>query len=673
MSARTTPSDAEWSVPGYVEERPLGHGESGRVVAAVNEATGQRVAIKYLDAKLVRDTEFRREFRSAAERLMSLDAAHLVRVFDYAEQPGQGAAIVMELVDGVSLRKMVTRRGPLDAVAALVVLKDSLLGQAAAYSRGVLHRDIKPDNVLITARGRCKLADCGVAVKTDKRLPVAGTPAYMAPELWNGAPNVPATDIYAATVVFYESATGKPPFSGGLGQLRHQHESATVPVSQVDRPLRDLIAWGMAKDPADRPPSARSFIIELEAQAAVAYGPSWEDQGRRELAERAAALLSLPAGGEGDSATATQLARRKRTAFVSVAAAAMVALLVVAAVALGGKSGKAQPGSSSAAAFATQITVTPPVAVSRCTTATTFTYSGTVTATGPGTLSYRWLYSSGKQGPVQTVSFTAPGHRTVSGGTVKASAAGVGGAEIKMISPVASTSNKAVYKMLCSTANSGIALSASVQPAAQTVSSCAAAAPSLTAVGSITSKKAGTASYYWALADGQDSAAGTVTFTGPGTETVAPLTITPPALPATGEAVLVVTKPVAAASSPATYTVSCKVPVTATASAPAQATSSASSRGSASSSASPSRTTASPTHTATTASPTPTASTPTPTPTTSSPTPTPTTSSPTPTPTTSSPTPTPTTPTPTPTPTTPTPTPTPTSTTGSATGTATPT
>jgi serine/threonine-protein kinase len=637
MSAWDIPSYAEWAVPGYAEERLLGHGVSGRVVAAVNETTGQRMAIKYFDANLVRDAGFLGDFRATAEQLRSLDAPHMVRLYAFVEQPGEGAAVVMELVDGVSLREMLTRRGPLSAPAALVVLKDSLLGLSAAHSRRVAHRDLKPDNVLIDARGWCTLTDFGVAVKTDKQVPVAGTPAYMAPELWNGAPNVPATDIYAATAVFCESLTGKPPFSGRLGQLRQQHESEPVALNQFEPPLQDLIARGLAKNPADRPPSAHAFLSELEARAGAAYGPYWEDQGRRELAERAAAVLPLLAGGGGGSATATRLARRKMTIFISSVAAALVALVAVGAVALARSSGNAQLSSSSGAAFSAQVTVTPPVAAAKCTTTTTaataatFTYGGTVTATEPGTLSYQWQYSSGKQGPVQTVSFTAPGHRQVSGGTVKTSAAGSGWAEIKVLKPAASTSNQAVYKLLCNSANSVIALSASVQPAAQAVSSCAAVAPSLTAAGSITSKKAGTVRYYWALANGQDSAAGTLAFTGPGTKTVTPLTFKPPALPATGDAVLVATSPVAATSSPATYTVSCKVAATATAS--AHATSSASARSTASTSASPSPTTASPTPAATTPSPTRTTTTPTPTPTTTSPTPTPTATTSTPTPT----------------------------------------
>jgi serine/threonine-protein kinase len=642
MSAWTIPSYAEWTVPGYTEERLLGHGVSGRVVAAVNDATGRRVAIKYFDASLVKDPGFLSVFRSEAERLKSLDAAHMVRLFDFVEQPGESAAVVTELVDGVSLREVITRRGPLSAVAALVVLKDSLVALAAAHSRRVPHRDLKPDNVLIDASGWCTLTDFGVAVKADRQMAAPGSPAYMAPELWNGAPNVPATDVYAATVTFCESLTGKPPFSGRPGQLRHQHESVPVPLDRFHEPLRDLIAWGMAKNPADRPRSTRSFLNELGARAAAAYGPSWEDEGRRELADRVAALLPLLAGAAGGSATATRLARRKVLTFASVAAVAMVAIIAVAAVAILKNSANVQLSSTSADAFAAQVAVTPPVAASKCTTATTFTYSGTLTATGPGTLSYQWLYSSGKPGPVQKLSFTAAGTQHVRGGNVKASKAGSGWAEVKMLSPAAKTSNKATYKLLCSTANSEIAVSASVQPAVQSVSSCAGTAPSLTATGSITSKKAGTVRYYWALADGQNSAAGTVTFTAPGARAVPALVITPPALPASGDAVLVVTSPVAAASSPAAYTVSCRVPVTAAATPSVRATAPTAAKTPAKPSASPGKTTAGPTPSASKASstPTPPRVSRTPTPPASSPTPTPPASSPTPTPPASSPTPT---------------------------------
>jgi hypothetical protein len=657
MSAWTIPSYAEWAVPGYTEDRLLGHGVSGRVVAAASDATGRPVAIKYLDTSLVRDPEFLWALRTEAEQLKTLDAPHMVRLFDFVEQPGEGAAVVTELVEGVSLREMITRRGPLSPPAGLVVLKDSLIALVAAHAHRVAHRDVKPDNVLIDATGWCTLTDFGVAVKADHS-PAPGTPAYMAPELWNGGTGVPATDLYAATAVLYESVTGQPPYRGRPGQLRQHHESTPVALDQVDAPLHDLVLWGLAKNPGDRPRSARAFIFELDARASAAYGPAWEDEGRRELAERSQALLPLlAAGGGGGSVTVTRTARRKLLTFIVAASVAVVALAAVGVVALAKLSNNTQLSSSSTLAFSAQVTATPPVVASTCKTATTFAYKGTVTATETGTVSYRWVYSSGKQGALQTLSFTAPGHRTVSGGTVKTSKAGKGWGEIKVLSPIAKTSNRATYSLLCGAGDGNIALSAAVTPAVQTVSSCAAAAPALTATGSIASKVKGTVSYYWALGNGQTSAAHTLTFAAPGTLAASSMSITPSALPATGTAELVVTKPAAATSSPAAYSVSCKVPATATPSAAARASAAASGKKSASASASASKTSAAPTPSKTSPSPSASATSPTPTPTT--PTPTPTTSSPTPTPTL-------TTPTPTPTPTTPTPTPTTSSPTSSA-------
>ena len=219
MSTWAIPSHAEWAVPGYTVDGLLGDGVSGRVVAAVRDANGQRVAIKYLNGDLVRDSAFLGAFRSATERLIPLKAPHVVRVLDYAEQPGTGAAVVTELVNGVSLRRMIAHRGPLGAKAALVVFKDSLLGLAAAHSRHVAHCDVKPGNVLIDAAGQCTLIDFGIAVRTDKQVPVPGTPEYMAPELWNGAPNFPATDMYAATVMLLVSATMR------LAPILSRHEA----------------------------------------------------------------------------------------------------------------------------------------------------------------------------------------------------------------------------------------------------------------------------------------------------------------------------------------------------------------------------------------------------------------------------------------------------------------
>jgi hypothetical protein len=462
----------------------------------------------------------------------------------------------------------------------------------------------------------------------------------MAPELWHGAPNVPTTDIYAATATLCESLTGKPPFSGRAGRLRDHHESTPVPLDEFDPPLRDLIAWGLAKDPAARPRNAMSFVSELEARAAAAYGPYWEDEGRRELAEREAELLPLLEGGAGGgSARVNRLARRKMLTFVSVAAVAVVALVVAGVVVLSKTSGhQTQLSSVSADAVGAQITVTPAVAASKCAKPTTFTFTGSITDVQPGPISYQWVYSSGKPGPVQTLNFTAAGEQQVRGGTVTTSTAGDGWAQLKLLlNPGAKTSDKATYQLLCSTANSDIAVSAAVKPAALNFSSCSAPHPTLTVTGTITSKNAGTVSYYWAMSNGERTKPDMATFDSAGTKAADPLTF-PAWVPASGNVVLVVTKPAVAASKPAAYTVTCGVPAAPGASAPA--TSPAATRSSAKPPASPSASTAAPTSATTSPAPAPTTSSPAPAPTTSSPAPTPTTASPDPTPTTVLPTPT---------------------------------
>ncbi|HEY1819090.1 MAG TPA: protein kinase [Trebonia sp.] len=571
MSAWTVPSYAEdWVVPGFTEERELGSGSSGKVVQAVNDVSGQQVAIKYLSPSLVRDPAFMWGFRAEAQMLRELGVPQVVQVYDYVEQPGQGAAIVMELVNGVSLHAMIERRGPTGPEAALAVLKGSLLGLAAAHTLGIVHRDYKPENVLVDTAGNSKLADFGVAVRWGKQAPAAGTPLYMAPEQWHGAPASPATDVYAATAVFFECLTGRPPFAGKLQQLQEQHVTASVPLDRIDPPLQALIARGMAKNPAGRPNSAIAFVAELEAAAASAYGPDWEERGHGHLAVRAAALLPLllrsgHPGASGRSYASTWEGGGRKRRMLTVASVATVAVLALAAVAVAAVKMNHQTVSSSSQAaaltpsFKAVADVTPPVSASKCATTTAFAYSGTLSATAPGTVKYQWVYSAGKPGPVQAASFPGPGRQTVTGETVKSKQAGSGWGEIKLLSPNAGTSDKATYKLLCSGSAGGITPVASVQVPTSNVA-CGTTTPTLTATGTITAAKAETVTYYWAQSDGADSAPATLTFTGPETLAAEPLTITPPGDPGTGEAVLVVTSPVAAASSPATYTLTCTTP-----------------------------------------------------------------------------------------------------------------
>ncbi|WP_199537301.1 serine/threonine-protein kinase [Spongiactinospora gelatinilytica] len=336
-------ADGGWSVPGYREVRDLGAGGGGRVVLAVHEETGTHVAIKYLAERLRGEPGFLDRFRDEARLLFGLHGEpNIARLYEYVQSDG-GAAIVMELVDGVSLRALLRGNGATGPEAALVVLKGSLLGLAAAHALGVVHRDYKPENVIVTGEGASKLVDFGIAVRSgDGGEGAAGTPPYMAPEQWAGAPATPASDVYAATAVFYECLTGHRPFQATTPDvLRFQHEHAPVPLAEIPEAVRGLLAVGLAKDPAARPAAAAHFVAELERTAHAAYGEDWEDRGRRRLAELALLLVALfpgreqgpPSGGstlfrtvlDGVRHSARRNAGRLTAGVVAVAVAAGVA------------------------------------------------------------------------------------------------------------------------------------------------------------------------------------------------------------------------------------------------------------------------------------------------------------------------------------------------------------
>ncbi|SDI40503.1 serine/threonine-protein kinase [Nonomuraea jiangxiensis] len=276
-------------VPGYTEIRELGHGGTGRVMLAVRDSDGLAVAIKHLSEALRENAEFVARFRAEAQVIREIDSPYTARLLDYVEA-GDDAVIVMELVDGITLRRLLEHEGGTGAEAALVVLKGALLGLAEAHRRGIVHRDFKPENVIITQDGDSKLVDFGVAAHSGESADLAGTPSYMAPEQWDDAPAGPATDVYAATLVFFECLTGHRAFQGeNVAALAYQHQHVPPPVEEVEEPLRPLVEHGLAKDPADRPESAEAFLAELEQVALDAYGEEWELSGRTGLG-----ILTLP-------------------------------------------------------------------------------------------------------------------------------------------------------------------------------------------------------------------------------------------------------------------------------------------------------------------------------------------------------------------------------------------
>ncbi|MFE6941843.1 serine/threonine-protein kinase [Streptomyces chartreusis] len=298
-----------WEVPGYSESLELGSGASGRVVLAVHEETGVAVAVKYLSESLRTRPGFVHDFRAEARLLGGLESPYVTGLYEYVEST-HGAAIVMELVDGISLRTLLSRQGPLDPEAALVILKGSLLGLADAHRVGVVHRDYKPENVLVAPDGSSRLVDFGIAVDSGTSAGVAGTPSYMAPEQWTGAPASPAADVYAATATFFECLTGRKPYSGeNFAELALQHVEAPIPADEAPEAVRGLVRSGLAKDPAERPAQAEEFVTELEAAAGAAYGTDWEERGRGRLAALVALLPLLLPSARGNPSTTTDTAR----------------------------------------------------------------------------------------------------------------------------------------------------------------------------------------------------------------------------------------------------------------------------------------------------------------------------------------------------------------------------
>ncbi|WP_106396395.1 serine/threonine-protein kinase [Actinocorallia populi] len=282
-----------WRVPGYDEVRELSSGSQGRTVLVRHHSSGKPYVIKYLTST---NPATRRRFEEESSLIQQIFSPYVARWYGHLDQ-GPVAAILLEAVDGVPLRDVLTWHGHLSPEAALAVLKRSLLGLQEAHSRGIVHRDCKPANIVVRRNGLSKLVGFGVGTLAgERRHP--GTPAYKAPEQWLNASAVPATDVYAVTCVFFECLTGRPP----LGAAKEAHLSEPVPLDHVPEPLHDLVLSGLAKSLLHRPSSAAGFAADLERRATSLYGPEWERHGITLLGGLAGSLAPLLPEAEPDPA-----------------------------------------------------------------------------------------------------------------------------------------------------------------------------------------------------------------------------------------------------------------------------------------------------------------------------------------------------------------------------------
>ena len=252
----------------YELVRPLGHGAMATVDLARDVELDRPVALKRLAENLARDEDLRRRFLREARLAARLAHPNVVRVFDVGEEDGR-PFIAMEYVEGETLAALVARRGPLPAAEAASLGMQMCAGLAAAHSAGLVHRDVKPQNLLLGTDGLLKLGDFGIAVGHDgTRLTLAGTvlgtAGYLAPEQARGEQVTAAADIYAVGAVLYELLTGEPTRSAAsLTDLGAEDGFQPPDVAgRLPRAPAELVAAVTAclsARPEDRPPSAAAL------------------------------------------------------------------------------------------------------------------------------------------------------------------------------------------------------------------------------------------------------------------------------------------------------------------------------------------------------------------------------------------------------------------------------
>ncbi|ANY24074.1 protein kinase domain-containing protein [Gordonia terrae] len=246
----------------YRIDRLLGRGGMGEVYEAYDTVRERRVALKLLPPHLVHDKDFRERFERESKTAAKLSDPHVIPIHDWGEKDGV-LFIDMRLVDGQDLRKLLAD-GPLPAARAVAILGQVASALDAAHRGGLVHRDIKPDNILVDADDFAYLVDFGIAQGTaDSRLTQIGTAlgtlAYMAPERFGDDPAGPSSDNYALACVLYECVTGQTPYPAKTDQgLMTAHITKEPPT--MGGPLDPVIARGLAKDPAHRYPTARELL-----------------------------------------------------------------------------------------------------------------------------------------------------------------------------------------------------------------------------------------------------------------------------------------------------------------------------------------------------------------------------------------------------------------------------
>ena len=292
----------------------IASGGMGEVWRAVDLVLDRPVAVKLLRAEYAQHPETMARFRAEARHTAALSHPAIAQVYDFGEAGyGQAPFLVMELVEGPPLTKLLAD-GPLETGQVLEVIAQVAGGLAAAHAAGVLHRDIKPGNLLVGPGGQIKITDFGISYAAGsapltRTGTVIGTPGYLAPERLTGAGAGPAGDVYSLGMVAYECLAGRLPFAGTAVEiaLAHQHQPLPPLPPSVPHEVAALIADLTARDPAMRPASAsevaaraasvRDAIASTPSAAAYQPGgwPTWPADGSAADAGSVTGMVPPPA------------------------------------------------------------------------------------------------------------------------------------------------------------------------------------------------------------------------------------------------------------------------------------------------------------------------------------------------------------------------------------------
>jgi serine/threonine-protein kinase len=288
----------------------LGRGGMGVVYKGYEAALNRYVAIKVLADSLAHDEAIRERFLREARSMAALNDPHIIQIYFIGEDEGQ-TYFVMEFVEGESLGSMLKRDHRLTVEQAAKIIQQTALGLATAHDRGVVHRDVKPGNLMISSRGSVKIADFGIALSNQdlsKKLTTTGefvgTPGYLSPEVCLGRPVDQRSDIFSLGIVLFEMLTGRMPFNdeSPLGLMLEVVKAEIPDVRQInaeaDPQIAQILSRMIAKEPADRYPSCHELVADLNTHPLVAKGGPITVQTK--LSPAAATLIGqkTPASGQ---------------------------------------------------------------------------------------------------------------------------------------------------------------------------------------------------------------------------------------------------------------------------------------------------------------------------------------------------------------------------------------